>query len=689
MRVKLPQQIDSLSKLLQQHDLQAVRDLTSSLPIWFWETDENYNLTFASENLRKVTGFKPEDLKGVNILNPQYGRGDTEGGLAEYQNLLRKRLPIESVNYERIMITGDRAILLDSALPKYGSDGAFSGYVGISFHLTNAMQMAEENGSLLSSLQSRAEALEEALSQRNADLAASNRLLAEILEALGEGLLVTSHTDLRDPANEVQFLNPAYRNLMNLGEHEAYPGMSVSELSKYLSARGDIAQEDMDERSRTISQGDVFELNLASNGLSLEVKSIPRPDGGMVIVHSDVTKLRARTELLENARRDAELANKAKSDFLATMSHEIRTPMNGIVGVTDLLQQTELDDEQVEFVETIRKSATALTELIGDILDFSKIEAGRLVLSEDPFDLPDLASEVQQMMLPIAQAKGIDLILDVDPEVAKVVKGDKQRLRQIIINLLGNAVKFTPEGEVRFELRQTGTQEVTFIVSDTGIGIPADKIDTVFDTFEQVQTGLHREFEGTGLGLAITKNLVTNMRGDISAASVDGEGTTFTIVMHLPPSDVELVPEEQRSNREILSYDGCRVLLAEDNKTNQFVARKMLERHDISPVIVSNGKDACKRAQEERFDVVIMDLSMPEMSGLEATRSIREKERETGGVPTKIVALTGNAFESDRQSCLDAGMDGFLTKPIRMNDLSDCLYNLVESAAPAKERRSA
>ncbi|MCY4334217.1 MAG: ATP-binding protein [Litoreibacter sp.] len=571
------------------------------------------------------------------------------------------------------MMTGDRAIFIDSALPKFDSEGRFAGYVGITFDLGRAMAGAEENGSLLSSLKSRTAELEEALSQRNQDLAASNRLLAEILEALGEGLLVTSLTDLRDPENEIQFLNPAYRKLMNLGESEAYPGMRVNDLSQFLSERGDISQDDMEERGNSMMAGDVFELNLASNGLSLEVKSIPRPDGGMVIVHTDVTKLRARTELLEKARRDAEQANKAKSDFLATMSHEIRTPMNGILGVADLLQQTPLTEEQSEYVETISRSATAMTELIGDILDFSKIEAGRLTLVDEPFDLIDLAHELQQLMQPIAKAKGIGFRMELAPELGAVVRGDKQRLRQILVNLLGNAVKFTQAGEVKFELYRSGMHEVTFVVSDTGIGIPAEKIDTVFESFEQVQTGFRREFEGTGLGLAITKSLVDGMRGGIDVVSVDGEGSRFTVAIPLPISTAVLPKSNHGHVERASTFQGLKVLLAEDNKTNQFVAKRMLESHGIAPVVVSNGKEACRRAREEAFDLVIMDLSMPEMSGLDAARAIRAAEKNQNRMPSKIVALTGNAFESDRKACLEAGMDGFLTKPVRMHELGECL----------------
>ncbi|MEM6593615.1 MAG: ATP-binding protein [Pseudomonadota bacterium] len=687
VRVELPSEIVSLSELLEDRNILAMRELSNALPIWYWETDENYIITFASDNIGRITSFTPDDLVGVNILNPQYGRGETEGGLAEYQNLLRKRRPVESVSYERILLTGERAILLDSALPKFAPDGKFTGYVGITFHLTRAMKMADENGSLLSSLQSRTVALEKALSQRNEDLANSNRLLAEILEALGEGLLVISHSDLRHPDNEIQFLNPAYRALMNLGEHQAYPGMKLAELSKFLSDRGDISQEDMEVRADGINAGEVFELNLASNGLSLEVKSIPRPDGGMVIVHSDVTKLRARTALLEKARRDAEQANKAKSDFLATMSHEIRTPMNGIVGVADLLQQTDLSEEQGEYVQTIRRSALALTELIGDILDFSKIEAGRLSLYNEPFDLHQLITDVTQMMMAIAQAKGISLSLDRAQTLPKVVMGDGKRLRQVLVNLLGNAVKFTQKGSVRFEVTQSNSGKCIFRVSDTGIGIPADKIDSIFESFEQVQSGLHREFEGTGLGLAITKNLVQSMGGEITVTSVDGEGTVFTSIVPLTETSMDsLEPDQDSAQVDLLSYAGCKVLLAEDNKTNQFVAKKMLQLHQIDPVIVSNGADACREAEGGAFDIIIMDLSMPEMSGLEATRTIRAAERKLGHPPAKIVALTGNAFQSDRDDCIAAGMDGFLTKPIRMRELAECLNRFAtpDDAAPAK-----
>ena len=675
--------------LFEAGEFNTIRSLAHALPTWFWETDEKFNTTYVSENVRVETGLDPDGLIGVNILDPQYGRSETEGGLGDFQGMLRRQLPIERLSYERVLPTGERVNLLDSALPKFDFEGNFQGYCGMTIHLSRAMQAAQDNGSLLSTLQSRNAALEEALSQRNADLAASNKLRSEILEALGEGLLVTSHADLLHPDNTVRFFNPAYQRIMDLEDRAIYPGMPFTELAQIAAERGDVTDDKVDEIEAAVQTGEVFELQLGNSNRNIEVKCLQRPDGGMVLVHKDVTQLRARTKMLEDARQEAEEANAAKSTFLATMSHEIRTPMNGIAGVADLLAETELDAEQREYVDTIRRSAAALTDLIGDILDFSKIEAGRLALADEPFDLLELAQDVHLAMLAIAQNKGIELLLKCDPALPSVVRGDRQRLRQVLVNLLGNAVKFTLEGQVQFELRKGHEDRVEVLVSDTGIGIPKEKLTSIFGSFEQVQTGLHRQFEGTGLGLAITQSLICSMNGEIKVSSAEHEGTTFLASIPLPATDTVLAPPRAPEATVPLSFSVCRVLLAEDNKTNQFVARKMLERHGIDAEMVSNGKEACDRTSAEAFDLVLMDLSMPEMSGLEATRRIREVERRLGHKPVKIVALTGNAFESDRQACFDAGMDGFLTKPIRMTDLSNCLQSFLGRSEQTSGRRSA
>ena len=660
-------------QLIEDATSASLRKTSHMLPLWFWETDADYVITYASDNMERITGFKSEELVGVCILNPVYGRGESEAGLADYHAALRKRVPIESFSYERILLSGERVVLLDSALPQFDHEGVFSGYCGVSFHLTEALRVAGNNGSLVGSLRDRAEKLEEALSQRNAELESSNRLLAEVLDALGEGLLVTSGVDAQSRSNKILFLNPAYKQIMNVDDNEIYPGMTIAEMREVFIKRGDAPTNGFDQNARRMKAGETLEFELPSNGISVEVKGIQRPDGGMVIVHKDVTKLRAHTAMLERAKQQAELATQAKSNFLASMSHEIRTPMNGILGVADLLAGTSLDEEQSEFVDTISRSALALTSLIGDILDFSKIEAGHLTLSAEPFNLAGLLEDLRRMMTPMAQAKGIEFSISMVAGLSAGVQGDKQRLRQIMINLLGNAVKFTLKGGVHMTLRRGNGSDVILEVRDSGVGIPASNLDGIFNSFEQVQSGFRKEFEGTGLGLAITKELVQAMDGNISVRSVEGEGSVFTVLLRLPSVDLRDNKGDAPAAGPNTDLSTCRILLAEDNLTNQLVARKMLEKLGGAPEIVSNGRDACARFEQDVFDIVIMDISMPVMTGLDAARHMRKFETTAGRSACAIIALTGNAFDSDRENCRAAGMNGFLTKPMRLKELSECI----------------
>lgn len=660
----------SFYELFIQKAPSALRQLTEFFPFWFWETDEDYVITYCSENIAHLSGVQAQELHGVCIMNPVYGRGESEAGLAGYLEALRKRELITSYPYERIMLTGEKMVLVDSAVPKFDDDGAFKGYCGVSSNMSVAMQAADKNGSLIAALKSRAEALEEALSERNKELAESNRLLGEVLDALGEGLLVTNKADLTDPGAEIQFVNPAYRSILGLDEHEVYPGMSMIELSEFVIEKEPGLRNVLSEVRRRISDGELAELNLPLHGKSLEIKAIPRPDGGLVIVHNDVTGLRQEMAMREEAARAAEAANLAKSQFLASMSHEIRTPMNGIIGVADLLSHSTLNEEQAEFVETIRNSAAALNDLIADILDYSKIEAGHLSLQEADFNLKQLVRDMSKMLSPMADEKGLKLNFDFNPAQPEWVIGDQQRLRQVLINLVGNAIKFTPAGSVCICVTSEEPGMTRIVVKDTGIGIPEDKLGAIFNSFEQVQSGFQRQFEGSGLGLSISRQLVCAMGGDISVISEIGSGSTFHFDI---PMKIAKSPQSNFKSKPIqmqrLDLSQQRILLAEDNLTNQLVAKKMLNRCGAEPSIVSNGQEACRLVEQDPFDIILMDVSMPVMNGLEATVRIRQIEQAESRAPCIIVALTGNAFEADRQRCLAAGMDEFMTKPISFAEL--------------------
>lgn len=669
-----------LQEQLEQAGSASLREISDLLPMWLWETDANYVITYCSKNIGKLMAVAADELVGICILESFQGGGETEAGLAEYQDLLRQRRPIESYSYERMLLSGETVVLLDSAIPRFDPEGRFTGYCGVSFHLSDALRAADDNGSLMVALKNRADQLERALSERNAELAASNRLLGEVLDALGEGLLVTSLTEITDPQNTVMFVNPAYCKLVGLEPDMVYSGMSMSELPKLIDMVDPDSVSELPDIAQKIQSGEVFELRVPSNGIALQIKGIPRPGGGLVIVHTDVTELRTQIAMQEEATYQAEAANTAKSSFLASISHEIRTPMNGVVGVADLLHETQLDPEQLEYVETIRSSAVALTNLITEILDYSKIEAGHLTLQEVEFDLLGLMEDMRKMLEPLAHDKGIVLAFDHITDQQRHMIGDQKRLRQIMINLVGNGIKFTQKGRVAVSVGQGLQDETVIKVQDTGIGIPTENLSGIFNSFEQVQSGFHREFEGTGLGLAISQKLVWEMGGDISVTSQEGQGSEFIVTIPLrrgnqsPDALVAPVNDAPRA----LDLSKLRILVAEDNRTNQLVAKKMLNRCGVVPDIVENGQEACTAFRKGHYDLVLMDVSMPVMSGLEATRDIRQFERDKGRPACPIVALTGNAFASDRENCIASGMTDFITKPIRLHELFTCIEDALE-----------
>lgn len=491
------------------------------------------------------------------------------------------------------------------------------------------------------------------------------------IEAIPDGFV------LFDREDRLLTCNQRYREIYPESAPAMVPGATFESILKYGLERSQYADaigreaDWLSERMRQHRNPQGMLEQRLGNGRWLRILEQPTPDGGRVGLRVDITELKEQQEALVSARTEAEAANRAKSAFLANMSHEIRTPMNGVVGMAELLCDTALNEEQRLFAETIRSSGEALLVIINDILDYSKIEAERLTLHPEPFDLERTIHEVTMLLQPRARAKGIDLMIDYDMFLPTRFIGDPGRIRQVLTNLIGNAVKFTEVGHVLTRIvgleAEDGRQQLHITVEDTGIGISPENLDHIFGEFNQVESQQNRKFEGTGLGLAITRRLIERMEGAVWVDSDLGKGSCFGFRVMLP------VAEDEPLAR--LPITIKRALVVDDQFINRTILERQLTPHGIEVTLCRSGSDALAvLGRDTRFDVVLTDHDMPEMDGLSLARQIR-----AAGLKLPIVMLSSNPSIA-REQGKDADLSGILQKPILRSELYRHLQAL---SAPA------
>ncbi len=484
------------------------------------------------------------------------------------------------------------------------------------------------------------------------------------------------HFILANPALVRMFGYDSFEDLQKVPARELHDDPTKRlEFSKKLLSEGSFFSEEVLYKRKDGSKL----WGAVSATVNRDAAGVAYFDGTLI----DVTERRKAEEALRQAMQEAEAGSRAKSEFLANMSHEIRTPMNAIIGMTQLLIDSKLDPQQFQYLEIVRSNATSLLTIINDILDFSKIEAGKLTLETRAFDLGKLIGSVMDTTALSGHEKGLDLSCVIDPEVPQQIQGDLGRLRQILVNLVGNAIKFTRSGSVRIQVSvdEQSALMVTlrFRVIDTGIGITPDRIGNLFQAFSQADSSPTRRFGGTGLGLAISKRLVELIGGSIGVKSEVGRGSTFWFAVTLEKlTNVENEDDGEDLYTPTPTYTvrvdskqrhRLQILVAEDNPTNQLVALKILEKLGFKADAVDDGSKAIAALTDRPYDLVLMDVQMPVLDGIETTRSIRAQGSKVLNRNVPIIAMTAHAMKGDAEACLAAGMDAYLSKPVQIDAL--------------------
>jgi len=633
------------------------RGLVENLTEVVFRTDQDGNWRFLNRAWVEMTGYEVQEALGQRFLSFVHPEDGGEGW-QQFEALLVGQLSLCRYEARHLTKSGEARWIEVFARLVRDEAGSIVGTTGT-----------------LNDVTERRKALD-ALRDSEFRYAEKSQILSVTLENIDQGIIMIA-ADGTIPVSNRRVVELLELPPDLLQDRLPYQTMLDYQLSTGEFAGVDPAIVDLVKRGGAVSEPHAWERT-RPNGRTIEFLTVPLDGGGIVRTYTDVTQRHASELALREAKEVAEQASRTRTAFLATLSHEIRTPLNGVIGLADLLLATSLDPAQNTYVRGLGASAEHLLLIIDDVLDFTKLDAGRLELDQVPFDLFDLIDSTIEMLEPRAAGKHISLMAELPRDGARHFRGDPKRLRQILLNILGNAVKFTDHGGVRLEgsIEPTGIEaRIILLVKDTGIGIPPEARDRLFQDFSQADSSITRRFGGTGLGLAICRRLVETMGGKITVTSETDWATVFRVELSLPTACAADLPTLAPERQRLSLQQGLRILLAEDNETNQIVACVVLEKYGCRVDIAVNGREAVAAVRDRGYDLVLMDLMMPEMDGLQAAQQIRALPGTAGLVP--IIAMSASAAAEDRVACARAGMDGFIAKPFVPSKMLSQIRNVL------------
>ncbi|MFN0025235.1 MAG: response regulator [Parvularculaceae bacterium] len=671
------------------------QDYAESASDWVWETDGELCYTFISDRAFDITGFDHAALIGAKLGANRSGASFEE--LRRYRETLETRQPFKDEVSELTTPSGDTLWIARSGKPIFDQEGRFAGYRGVARNVTSEMRArtdAERNRRMLAEANAR---LEQTVADRTAELMSRNAMLDEVISSMADGLVVLDE-DLR-----IVTANAKTVALSGLSSTVWRKGESIVPLVRKWIEDGAYPfaaiADYLDDLEMSLEESGLFRIVRSQTDGRVVAENIRRrPSGGYVATYADITAVKQRELALETltvelteAKEGAESAARAKASFLANMSHEIRTPMNGVVGMASILLDTALTTKQREMVQVIVNSGDNLLTIINDILDFSKLEAGKMQIANAPFDLRSAIEDVIALLNARVQQKGLELMLRYQPTLGADFIGDPGRIRQIITNLLGNAVKFTDKGHILITIsgrRRGETADVEIIVEDTGCGIPAEKLEAIFHAFEQADSSAARRHDGTGLGLAITRRLVEAMGGAIRAESETGAGSRFIVRLPLR-IDANASPIAPSADDII----GIRALIVDDIKVNRDILVEQLSAWGMRPEAFSSAEAALAAAQAaarngDAFDIAIVDQQMPDLDGIELAQRLRT---DVSTLALPLILLTSSGRQGAPEEPADALFDAYLVKPARASMLLDSVIACLQGRAidKAHEARDA